>query len=79
MFLSKQVRTIVAGRQKDAQTIELLGSEPITLPRWFGTTKNTPWGKEGMRMASALLGKYASISVVDLIQWKKLDFRNFYD
>ena len=28
-------------------------------------------------MASAFLGKYASITVVDLIQRKKLDFRNF--
>ena len=30
-------------------------------------------------MASAFLGKYASITGVDLIQWKKLDFRNFYE
>ena len=29
-------------------------------------------------MASAFLGKYASITAVDLIQQKKLDFRNFY-
>ena len=29
-------------------------------------------------MASAFLGKYGSIRVVDLIQRKKLDFRNFY-
>ena len=30
-------------------------------------------------MASAVLGKYASITAVDLIQRKKLDFRNFYE
>ena len=30
-------------------------------------------------MASAFLGKYASITAVDLIQRKKLDSRNFYD
>ena len=31
-------------------------------------------------MASAFVGKYASITAVDLIQRKKnLDFRNFYE
>ena len=30
-------------------------------------------------MASAFLGKYASITVVDLIQQRKLDFWNFYE
>ena len=30
-------------------------------------------------MASAFLGKYASITAVDLIQQKKSDFRNFYE
>ena len=30
-------------------------------------------------MASAFLGKYASITAVDLIQRKKLDSRNFYE
>ena len=30
-------------------------------------------------MASVFLGKYASITAVDLIQRKKLDFRNFYE
>ena len=29
-------------------------------------------------MASAFLGKYASITAVDLIKRKKLDFWNFY-
>ena len=28
---------------------------------------------------SAFLGKYASITVVNLIQWKKLYFQNFHD
>ena len=30
-------------------------------------------------MASAFLRKYAFITAVDLIQWKKLDFWNFYE
>ena len=30
-------------------------------------------------MASAFLGKHASITAVDLIQREKLDFQNFYD
>ena len=76
VFLSKQVLTTVAGRRRDAQTIEVPGA--YTLLRWFSTTRNTPWGKEASRMASAFLGKYASITAVDLIQQKKLDSRNFY-
>ena len=35
--------------------------------------------KRPPRMASAFLGKYASVTVVDLIQLKKLDSRNFYE
>ena len=30
-------------------------------------------------MASAFVGKCASITAVDLIQWKKLDSWNFYE
>ena len=30
-------------------------------------------------MASAFLGNYASVTAVDLIQRKKLNFRNFYE
>ena len=30
-------------------------------------------------MASAVLGKYASRTAVDLIQWKKLDSQDFYE
>ena len=30
-------------------------------------------------MASAFLGKYASVTAVDLIQQKKLNFRNLYE
>ena len=44
VFLSKQIRTIAAGRQRDAQTIGVLGA--YTLLRWFSTTNNTPWGKK---------------------------------
>ena len=46
--------------------------EPI---HFYGITG----AKRLLRMASAFLGKYASITGVDLIQWKKLDFRNFYE
>ena len=41
-----------------------------------------PGAKRPLHMASAIpaiLGKYASITAVDLIQWKKLDSRNFYE
>ena len=42
VFLSKQVPwTIVAGRRRDAQTIEVLGAYTI-----LSITNNTPWGKE---------------------------------
>ena len=71
VFLSKQVLTTVAGRRRDAQTIEVSGA--YTLLRWFSTTRN----KEASRMASAFLEKYDCITAVDLIQWKKLDSRNF--
>ena len=54
-------------------------SRAYTLLKWFNTTNNTPWGKEATCMASAFLGKYASITAVDLIQQKKLDFWNFYE
>ena len=42
-------------------------------------TNSTSWGKRPLCMGSAFLGKYASVTVVDLIQQKKLDFHNFYD
>ena len=64
--LVRQVRTIVTIRRSDAQTIEVLGA--YTLLRRFSTTNNTPWGKEATWKASAFLGKYASITAVDLIQ-----------
>ena len=77
VLLSKKVRTAVTGRQRDTQTIEALGA--YTLLRWFSTrtTNNTHWAKEATWMASAFLGKYASIAA-DVIQWKKLDFRDFF-
>ena len=72
--LSKQVPTIVAGRQRDAQMIEILGA--YTLLKLFSTI---PPGAEALCVASAFLGKCASITAVDLIQRKKLDSRNFYE
>jgi len=36
--------TTVAGRQRDAQMIEVPGA--YTLLKWFSTTRNTPWGKD---------------------------------
>ena len=41
--------------------------------------KQYPWGKEAMCIASAFLGKHASITAVDLIQRKKLNWWNFYE
>jgi len=61
-------------RGRDPQMIKVPGA--YTFLRWFSTTRNTPWGKEASHVASAFLGKYASITAVDLIQWKKLNFRN---
>ena len=72
VFLSKQVLTIVAGRRRDAQMIEVPGA--FTLLRWFSTTNKHPLGQKASRMASAFLGKHASITAVDLIQRKKLEF-----
>ena len=78
VFLSKQVPTIVAGRLRDAQMIKVLGA--YTLLRLFVTTKTIPPGaKRPLCMASAFLGKCASVTAVDLIQRKKLNFRNFYE
>ena len=42
-------------------------------------SSNTPWGKETSCMTSVLLRKYASITLVDLIQWKKLNSQKFYE
>ena len=55
VFVSKQVRTIVTGRQRDPQTIKVLGA--YTLLRWFSTTNNTPWGKE----ATLSSGRYLDL------------------
>ena len=72
MFLVKQIWTIVAVRQRDAQTIKVLGD--CTLGDLYYKQK-----RPHACMACAFLGKYASITVIDLIQRKKLDFRNFYE
>ena len=70
--------TTVAGRRRDAQTIKILGA--YTLLRLFSTTKTIPPGaKRPPCMASAFLGKCASITAVDLIQRKKLGSLNFYE
>ena len=60
-------------RWRDAQKIEVPGA--YTLLRVFSTTGNTP--KRPPHIASAFLGKYAFITAVDLMQWEKLDSRNF--
>ena len=56
VFLSKQVLTIVADRQRDAQTIEV--PEAYTLVGRFSTMKH-PLGQRGLS---------TSITAVDLIQ-----------
>ena len=50
-----------------------------TLLRWLVLQTALPGGKRPLCMGSAFLGKYASVTVVDLIQQKKLDFCNLYD
>ena len=63
VFLSKQVLTTVAGRWRDAQTIEVPGTYTLLVLQ-----ETTPGAKRPPRMVSAFLGKYASIIAVDLIQ-----------
>ena len=77
VFLSKRVLTTVAGRRRGAQTIEVPGA--YTLLRDLVLQETPPGAKRPPRMASAFVGKYASVTAVDLIQWKKLDSRNFYE
>ena len=66
MLLSKQVRTTVTGRWRDAQVVKIPGA--YTLLKQFSTTSNAPGAKRPPRMASAFLRKCASIAAVDLIQ-----------
>ena len=74
VFLSKQVLTTVAGREMLRRSKFL---EPIYTSKVDLVLHETPPGaKRPLRMASAFLGKY---TVVDLIQRKKLDSRNFYE
>ena len=78
MFLSKQVLTTVADRC--CRWSKFL--EPIHFKGDLVLQETLPGAKRPLRMASAIpaiLGKYASITAVDLIQWKKLDSRNFYE
>ena len=71
VFLSKQVLTTVTGRQRHAQTNEVPGAYT------FLVLQATILGaKRLLCMANAFLGKYASITAVDLIQQKKLDSWN---
>ena len=73
------VLTSVTGRLRDAQTIKVHGV--------YSTSKvdlilhETPPGakRPPLCMASAFCGKHTSITMVDLIQRKKLDPQNFYE
>ena len=53
--------------------------EPIHFKGDLVLQATPPGAKRPLCMASAFLGKYASITAVDLIQWKKLDSQNFYE
>ena len=75
-FLSKQVRTIVTGRQHDTQMIEFPGA--YTLLGKPSTASNTTWDEEAPCVAGAFLEKCASITVVDLVQRKKLHSWKFF-
>ena len=68
--LIKQVRTIVTGRQNDAQMIKfpepmLLGKPMVVLQATFPVAKRPPC------VASAFLGRRASITMMDLTKQKK--------
>ena len=67
VFLSKQVLTIVADRQRDAQTIEV--PEAYTLVGRFSTMKH-PLGQRGLS---------TSITAVDLIQGRNWILGIFYE
>ena len=68
MFLSKQTLTIVP--------VEMLSSSKFLETKVICITSNATVANRPQCMGS---GKYATITVVDLIQWKKLDSRNFYE
>ena len=79
MLLSKQVRTIVAGRQRDGRTIEFPGA--YTSGKAYGNLvlqATLPGAKKLPCVASAFLGRCASITAVDLIQRKKFRFLEFF-
>ena len=68
MFLSKQTLTIVP--------VEMLSSPKFLETTVICITSNATVANRPLCMGS---GNYASITVVDLIQWKKLDSWNFYE
>ena len=74
-FLSKEVLMIVTARQRNAQMIKVLGAYTLQSSRSLYTSISA---KRLLYTGSAFLGKYASIKAVDLIQWKKSNFWNFY-
>ena len=69
MFLSKQLRTVFAGRQKNVQTIEVLGAYTL-LGKPYGNLvrqATLPEAKRPLYMGSGFLGRHASITIMDLI------------
>ena len=79
MLLSKQVRTIVAGRQRDAQTIEFSGAYTLSGKLAYGNLRQATLSraKKPPSVASTFLGKCASITTVDLR--KKLGSWKFFE
>ena len=70
VFLSKQVLTTVAGRWRDAQAIVVPGAYTLLTP---------PGAKRPGTWLVLFLENMLFITVVDLIQQKKLDSWNFYE
>ena len=63
-----------------AADIDFLGAYTLLgKPMIISTANNTTWMKESPCLASAFLGKCASITVVDLIQEKKLGSWKFLE
>ena len=60
-------------------TVEFPGTYTLLRkPMVISIASNTTLGEEAPSVAGAFLGKRASITVVDLIQWKKLRSWHFF-
>ena len=81
VFLSKQLLTIIAGQTERLMLRRSKFLEPIHFLGDLVLQALPPGAKRSPHMACAFLelGKYASITAVDLSSGKKLDSRNVYE